>query len=70
MLLDLPCQFGEFAAQAGPCPNPDDTAVCINLTSGDDAAKCSVFDMERRFCGGPGWDRTSDLPRVKRTLSH
>jgi hypothetical protein len=20
--------------------------------------------------GGPGWDRTSDLPRVKRTLSH
>jgi hypothetical protein len=19
---------------------------------------------------GPGWDRTSDLPRVKRTLSH
>ena len=24
-------------------------------------------------CGdvsGPGWDRTSDLPRVKRTLSH
>lgn len=21
-------------------------------------------------CCGPGWDRTSDLPRVKRTLSH
>jgi hypothetical protein len=20
--------------------------------------------------GGPGWDRTSDLPRVKRTLFH
>jgi hypothetical protein len=24
----------------------------------------------RRDRGGPGWDRTSDLPRVKRTLSH
>lgn len=25
---------------------------------------------ELAFLGGPGWDRTSDLPRVKRTLSH
>ena len=22
------------------------------------------------ICGGPGWFRTSDLPRVRRTLSH
>ena len=22
------------------------------------------------LCGGPGWFRTSDLPRVRRTLSH
>ena len=27
-------------------------------------------DLDQVNRGGPGWDRTSDLPRVKRTLSH
>ena len=26
--------------------------------------------MKCGFVGGPGWFRTSDLPRVRRTLSH
>jgi hypothetical protein len=33
-------------------------------------ADCETIDPRGGKTGGPGWDRTSDLPRVKRTLSH
>ena len=36
-------------------------------TGPDDCSEGSKQASELDFlCGGPGWDRTSDLPRVKR----
>jgi N-acetylmuramoyl-L-alanine amidase len=45
-----------------------------NMRNDDDAAQMEtegkIGHLSASLCCGPGWDRTSDLPRVKRTLSH
>ncbi len=46
-----------------------DVSPCISFGVAS-AVALAKSDAERAVCGGPGWDRTSDLPRVKRTLSH
>jgi hypothetical protein len=41
----------------------------VDVVVGRDPARNQTGPVSRAFRNGRGWDRTSDLPRVKRALS-
>ena len=61
VVLHLPFQVGSRRRTKLLGPKPHNT--------GNTGLVWQLYFACKDTCG-PGWDRTSDLPRVKRTLSH